>query len=124
MLAALNHGYSAHRALPGVRTTPFSTCRTQGRWCTSDARSPHSHCRRRERFLAMSGGPSPVAVPGFSFGTWELEYRIHDALNISTDDAVRCDVAIEGAGEQARTKDAGYAIHRLHFWWGGRKMQP
>ena len=57
-----------------------------------------------------------MAVPGFPLGTWELEYRIHDALNLSTDDAVRRHVAIDGAGEQARTKDGGYAIHRLHFW--------
>jgi hypothetical protein len=33
---------------------------------------------------------------------WELEYRIHDALNISTDDARRRCVAIDDAVEQAR----------------------
>ena len=33
---------------------------------------------------------------------WELGYRVHDALNISTDDAGRRHVAIDDAMEQAR----------------------
>lgn len=33
---------------------------------------------------------------------WKLEYRSHDALNLSTDDARRRHVAIEDAVEQAR----------------------
>jgi hypothetical protein len=33
---------------------------------------------------------------------WELEYRIHGALNISTDDTRRRHVAIDDAVEQAR----------------------
>jgi hypothetical protein len=39
---------------------------------------------------------------GFPFGTGSSEYRIHDALNISTDDARRPNVAIYDAVEQAR----------------------
>src|SRR5713101_8645289 len=39
---------------------------------------------------------------GFPFGAGSSEYRIHDALNLSTDDARRRHVAIDDAVEQAR----------------------
>jgi len=38
---------------------------------------------------------------GFPFGAGKLEYRIHDALNLSTDNARRRHVAIDDAVEQA-----------------------
>jgi hypothetical protein len=55
-------------------------------------RIKHDHAsvatrRPRIRFRDSTVGGGRLAVPGFPFGTWELEYRIHDALNISTDDA-------------------------------------
>jgi len=85
-----------------------------------------THGTPRDRFQMPSihwGQQAQTLILG-SRSYWELDSRIPDALNISTDDAVRRHVAIDPAREQAQTKDGGYAIHRLHFLVGRRKMQP